>query len=152
MTVTLGDMIQAYVYRIREKGTVEYLLLRRSEGERLYPGMWQMVTGRIEEGERAMETARREISEETGLTVDKLLVVPYIAAFYFPPDNTIHNVPVFAAQVEGMAAVRLSGEHQEFAWLQFEEAWRRLVFPGHREGLRILREYCLEDTRAREEY
>jgi hypothetical protein len=49
-------------------------------------------------------------------------------------------------------AIQLSTEHEEFAWLSFKDAWRRLVFPGHREGLRILREYCIEDSRAREDF
>lgn len=113
--------------------------------------MWQMITGRIEEYESAVECARREILEETGLQVPTLMVVPYIASFYFAPDDSIHHVPVFAAEVAGDAAVRLSGEHDTYAWLGFDKAWEQLVFPGHREGLRILREYLVEDARAREQ-
>ena len=152
MIVSKADMIQAYVFRTMSDGSVEYLLLRRSEEERLYPGMWQMITGRLKETESALQAARREITEETGLLPDTLIVVPYIASFYFPPGNSIHHVPVFAMEANRNAEIRLSHEHQEFAWLGYDVAWRRLVFPGHREGLRILRDYCLEDTRAREEF
>lgn len=145
-------MIQAYVYRRSSAGELEYLLLKRASDERLYPGMWQMVTGRIEHGETALQTARREIEEETGCAFPLLTVVPYVASFYFAPDDSIHHVPVFAAEAEVSDHVRLSAEHEEFAWLTYEEAWRRLVFPGHREGLRILRDYILLDARAREDF
>lgn len=148
----VNQYIQSYLLRHVSSSRVEYLLLRRSMNEGLYPGMWQMITGRIENGESAVEAARREILEETGLQVPALMVVPYVASFYFAPDDSIHHVPVFAAEVSGDAAVRLSAEHDDYAWLDFEEAWKCLVFPGHREGLRILREYLIEDTRARERF
>ena len=145
-------MIQAYVYRREQGGDHQDLLLRRSPGERLYPGMWQMVTGRIEEGESALDTARREIREESGIVAERLVVVPYVASFYFVPDDAVHHVPVFACEAIGTEDVRLSSEHDAFDWLEYDEAWQRLVFPGHREGLRILREYLLLDDRAREEF
>jgi 8-oxo-dGTP pyrophosphatase MutT (NUDIX family) len=145
-------MIQAYIYRGRDDGQTEFLLLQRAATERLYPGMWQMVTGRIVDGETAIEAAKREILEETGLRADRLTVVPYIATFYFPPDDSIHHVPVFATEAQATEEIRLSSEHQEFTWLSFSEAWERLVFPGHREGLRILRDYILDDVRAREDF
>jgi dATP pyrophosphohydrolase len=130
--------------------STEFLLLRRAGAETLYPGMWQMITGRIESGEGAVEAARREIYEETGLQPGAILVVPYVASFYFAQDDSIHHVPVFAASVPGDAEVLLSAEHDAFAWLEYEEAWKRLVFPGHREGLRILRDYVIEDDRSME--
>ena len=144
--------IQTYLLRHSRDGSMQYLLLRRAKNEVLYPGMWQMITGRIEAGETAVECARREILEETGLECPSVMVVPYVASFYFAPDDSIHHVPVFAAEVAGDAAVRLSEEHDEHVWLNFDEAWERLVFPGHREGLRILREYLITDARAREEF
>ncbi len=146
-----ATMIQAYVYRRGSDGAMRYLLLRRAAGEALYPGMWQMVTGRVEDGERATDAASREIFEETGLRDARLTVVPYVPSFYFAPDDSIQHVPVFAAEAPADFTVRLSAEHDEADWLPYEEAWSRLVFPGHREGLRILRDYTLRDTRAREE-
>ncbi|MBN1448621.1 MAG: NUDIX pyrophosphatase [Bacteroidetes bacterium] len=142
--------IQAYLYRRREMGPTEYLLLQRARAETLYPGMWQMITGRIESGEGAVEAARREIYEETGMQPDAIFVVPYVAAFYFAQDDSIHHVPVFAATVPSDAEVLLSTEHDAYAWLEYEEAWKRLVFPGHREGLRMLRDYVIENDRPME--
>ncbi|MBE0645287.1 MAG: NUDIX domain-containing protein [Bacteroidetes bacterium] len=136
-------MIQAYVYRRRTTGVIEYLLLQRAAEEELYPRLWQMVTGRIENGETASAAAIREIREETGIEAAQVDVVPYVASFYFEPDDSIHHVPVFAVEVPAGAGVRLSAEHSTSEWLEYDHAWQRLVFPGHREGLRVLRDYML---------
>lgn len=137
------DMVQVYLYRRGADGEAEFLLLRRSAHEELYPGLWQMVTGSIEDGETAPQAAERELHEETGVIVSRLHVVPYVATFYLASDDSIHHVPVFAAEATADGVIALSEEHDRFEWLPYEDAWRRLVFPGHREGLRILREYVL---------
>ena len=49
----------------------EYLLIRRSPGDPLYPGIWQFVTGRVEEGEKSHEAALRELREETGASTNR---------------------------------------------------------------------------------
>lgn len=139
------DMVQAYLYRRCADGVVEYLLLRRSPDEELYPSLWQMVTGHIEQGETAVAAAKREVREETGIVAETLDIVPFVASFYFAADDSIHHVPVFAVEVSADTVIRISSEHAELAWLPYEDAMQTLVFPGHREGLRILRDYMLED-------
>ena len=41
----VSTMIEAHIFRESENG-IEFLLLKRSEGQP-YPGLWQMVTGKI---------------------------------------------------------------------------------------------------------
>ncbi len=145
MSILSVDMVQVHVYRRGGTGEVEYLLLQRAADEELYPSLWQMVTGHIEAGETAVAAAKREVMEETGVVAASVAVVPYVASFYFEPDDSIHHVPVFAVEVSADTAIRLSTEHADLAWLRYEDAMRRLVFPGHREGLRILRDYMLAE-------
>lgn len=143
MSNIVSDMVQVHVFRVNPSKEIEYLLLQRAPDEVLYPGLWQMVTGSIETGETAVAAARREVLEETGMHATELTVVPYIASFYLETDDSIHHVPVFAAEVPHASAVCLSPEHTALSWLRYDDAWRRLVFPGHREGLRILEEFVL---------
>ena len=72
----ISTMIEAHVFRESVNG-IEFLLLKRAENQ-VYPGLWQMVTGKIEDNEKAYQTAIREIKEETGLTPLQLWVAPTI--------------------------------------------------------------------------
>ena len=63
----IDDIIEAHIFRLVED-RLEFLLLRRAADEEVYPGVWQPVTGRMHEGEKAWEAALREIKEETGLS------------------------------------------------------------------------------------
>jgi len=143
MPKIVSQMVQVFVFRDTAGRNHEFLLIQRAPDEPVYPNMWQMVTGYVEDGETAYEAARRELEEETGLRVSWLWVVPYIASFYNARSDLIEQIPVFAAQVDGGAAVKLSHEHSDHAWLDFDSALSRLVFPGHIRGLQVLNEHVL---------
>ena len=65
MAKIITNLIEAHIFR-KTKNGIELLLLKRSETE-IYPGLWQMVSGKIQVNEKAYQTALREIKEETGL-------------------------------------------------------------------------------------
>jgi 8-oxo-dGTP diphosphatase len=50
----------------------EVLLIERSQSAGLFPGMYNGVGGHVERGENILESARREVQEETGLEVTDL--------------------------------------------------------------------------------
>ena len=132
-------------------GKAEFLLLRRSDSETIYPGLWQWVSGSAEDGEDAVSAARREMAEETGLTPEALWVVPHVSVFYDPSFDSVHLTPVFAALVPPGSVPKLSAEHSEYRWYDDTAASEMLTWPGQREALRILREYILPggETAAR---
>ncbi|PJA97228.1 MAG: NUDIX pyrophosphatase, partial [Ignavibacteriales bacterium CG_4_9_14_3_um_filter_34_10] len=80
-------LVEAHIVKIVDS-KLEFLLLKRAESES-YPGIWQMVTGSIDNNETAVETALREIHEETSLTPDKFWVVPNVNSFYSAEDDEI---------------------------------------------------------------
>jgi dATP pyrophosphohydrolase len=136
-------VVDCHVFYRTEEGPV-YLLLRRAK-DAMYPDSWRMVGGKIEPGEKAYETAYRELQEETGLHAHKLWAVPFTNAFYEPSHDRINLIPVFAAEVLSQD-VRLSKEHQSFEWMTYEEAVRALPWPAQRKGLRIVEDFIVRGT------
>ena len=134
-----GRLIEAHVFKI-EDGKMKFLLLKRGNRE-IYPYMWQMVTGRMEEGEKAWQTALREIKEETGLNPVRFWVLPNVNSFYSPESDAVVLIPVFASEVSPEQHVVLSEEHIDYQWVDYEECIAAVVWPGHRKSIEILYEY-----------
>lgn len=143
MLPIVSNMIEAHIFRIKND-KIEFLLLKRSENE-IYPGLWQMVSGSIHEGETAYQTALREILEETNLKPKKMWVVPNINLFYSPEKNYISILPVFAAKVDCTAKVRISNEHAEFIWVTKEKDKKLLAWVGQRKSADIISKYFLKE-------
>jgi dihydroneopterin triphosphate diphosphatase len=142
-----ASLIQVHVARIAEDGMAEYLILHRSAEEALYPNVWQVITGAIDPGETALEAARREMEEETGIAPLHFATAPFITSFFDTDNDTVILVPVFLSIVPLEMSVTLSIEHQDYAWVRYEELLGRLVFPSHVEGARIVDEYLLSGKR-----
>lgn len=134
-------LVEAHVIR-KMKDDIEFLLLKRSP-EEIYPGIWQMVTGKINDNEKAYQCAVREIKEETNLEIEKLWVVPHVNSFYSHEKNHICLVPVFAALVGSDAEVKISEEHKEYDWVQKDEAKELLAWEGQRKSVDIIHDYFL---------
>lgn len=128
--------IECYVTKVTKSGR-KFLLLKRSEDDNLYPGIWQVITGRIEKGEKAFQTALREVREEAGLEAEKLYVLPHTTTFYSPKDDSISLVPLFICETGGKE-VTLSHEHSKYIWLDAEKASRKLFFKSQKENVNFI--------------
>lgn len=107
---------------------LEVLCLRRAPGVRS-PGSWEAVHGHIDAGETPVATARRELSEETGLEPERLYNLSQVEGFYRHASNEVVLIPVFAAFVPRDARVRLSAEHDQHEWLRPQAARVRVSWP-----------------------
>ncbi len=95
-----------------------------------------MVGGKIHDGEKAWEAARRELEEETGCAPVSLWVVPSVNVFYEWQTDTVRIIPAFAAELDREPV--LNHEHDSFLWLDFEEASNRLRWSEQRRLLGIV--------------
>jgi 8-oxo-dGTP pyrophosphatase MutT (NUDIX family) len=104
------------------RGEPEFLLIRRAAG-RIFPGLWQCVTGAPEPGERIPSTALREVIEETGIgptDIEAFYDLDMVSSFYDEGPDAIVNGAVFALRVRPDAEPRLSHEHDDLRWVADE--------------------------------
>ncbi len=133
MPASTVRVVDVYPYR-ESSVNPEFLLLHRAP-DAPYAGQWRMVGGKIDPGEAAWETARREVIEETGHAPGRLWTIPSVNAFYEWQDDRINLIPAFAAALP--ADPTLDDEHDAFAWLPAEEAAGRLAWPEQQRLLRL---------------
>lgn len=111
----------------------QVLTLRRGLHTRC-TGAWEIVHGRIEQGEKPEQAALREVFEETGLTATRLYSIT-VNSFYLHQTGTVYLALVFAAIVPAGVAITLGSEHSEGKWRTFAEASEILAWPREREAL-----------------
>jgi 8-oxo-dGTP pyrophosphatase MutT (NUDIX family) len=113
------DIVDVYVFRRAARGMVEFLLLERA-GEPL-KGTWQPVMGHVERGERAEETALREMREEIGLAREGAAVLGMWALeqtypYFVAQIDCIVLSPRFAVEVALGWEPTLNAEHSGAKW------------------------------------
>jgi len=139
----ISNLIEAHIFRESESG-IEFLLLKRAK-DQIYPAVWQMVSGKIKENEKAFETSLRELREETNLTPLKMWIAPKVNSFYSSQSDSICLIPVFAVQVKKDSKVIISDEHSEYKWVTSDEAKRLLAWDGQRKAVELIEEYFLNE-------
>ncbi len=139
----ISNLVEVHIFRETESA-IEFLLLKRAE-DQIYPAVWQMVSGKIKESEKAFETSLRELKEETNLTPLKMWIAPKVNSFYSSQTDSICLIPVFAVQVKEDSKVIISNEHSEYKWVTSNEAKRLLAWDGQRKAVDLIEEYFLTE-------
>jgi 8-oxo-dGTP pyrophosphatase MutT (NUDIX family) len=121
----------AIIFR-REGGKIKYLLIKYGWGH------WEFSRGLIEEGESLEETARREIKEEVG--IKNVEFVPgfkgWFKFFFKLKGKNIMKIATFLLAETKTKEVKLSYEHKDYIWLEYEKALERLTFKNSKEILK----------------
>lgn len=144
-----ADLVDVWPFRVVD-GAVEALLLHRAPG-RVLPGLWQGVSGLVEEGESIAEAALREVREETGFhgsAIEAFYHLDYVTEFYWEPSDALMASAYFALRIAPGVDPELSEEHDDFRWLPLDDALAMAVWPGYREGLSRIRNELLDPARA----
>jgi len=144
------DIVDVWIFRVAD-GAAEVLLLRRS-ADRILPGLWQGVSGRLEDGERVVAGALRELREETGLTpssFEAMYDLDFVNQFHFAPLDTVLTAAVFAVRVGQDTEPTLSHEHDAARWEPVATARAEVVWPGYRDALDRIAGNLVDQERAR---
>ena len=128
-------------YRHVPDGGIVYAIFKRVAAS---GGFWQGIAGGGEDDETPLEAARREAFEEAGIAPDNLFVpldsfctVPVTAVERgFLWGNSVLVLPEHAFGVRlADDQIQLSPEHEQFAWLTYDDAWAALKWDSNRNAL-----------------
>ncbi|MBT9540838.1 dihydroneopterin triphosphate diphosphatase [Thiobacillus sp.] len=123
----------------------QVLLMERADA----PGLWQSVTGSQDAGETLMQTAIREVREETGLDAGQFALTDWgIETRYeiyerwrhrYAPGVTHNTEHVFGLCLPGALPVTLAPrEHLRYRWLSREAAAEACFSPSNAAAIRRL--------------
>lgn len=102
---------------IREDGKI--LALRRSATCPRRPFTWDLPGGVVEYGEGLEESIRREVLEETGVSIEHVSLMDAVG--YTIPEGEYWISLGYIAHVPKNTVVTLSFEHDKFEWLSKEK-------------------------------
>jgi hypothetical protein len=139
------DLVECWVFRVTppsgpsdagpDAERLEILLIRRAS-DRIFPGLWQGVTGR----------------EETGLgaaDVEAFYDLDQAVPFYDEGSDAVVVSAIFAVRVRPGAVPRVSHEHDGMRWVSAAEAPSLAIWPSYAESVRRVRDLLLDPDLAR---
>lgn len=115
----------AIVYR-KFHGNTEILLIKH-----INSGHWSFPKGHVETGETEMETAKREIKEETAIDV---IIDPTFreTVTYSPKKDTVKVVVYFLARAKNVNFTPQESEIAEIRWVDISYAGNILSYENDR--------------------
>ncbi len=128
--------------------TLDVLLLERDD----HPGYWQYVTGSREGEEAPVDTAVREVHEETGLDANQHALADWqmqnIYEIYphwrhrYPDGVTQNTEHVFGLQLPDRLSIQIAPrEHLRYMWLPWQDAAEKVFSPSNRDAILALAKF-----------
>ena len=126
--MSIGRFYAGIAALIWSPETSQYLLLRRSEHKDYAAGVWECVTGRVDQGEGFEDALRREVREELGVDVEieHILGTTHFYRGSSSPENELVGV-VYLCTIPDPASIHLSSEHSEYRWLSIGASIRFVI-------------------------
>lgn len=115
----------ALIYR-RQSGQLQLLVLRHRMG-----GHWSFPKGHVEADETEVETALREVKEETGLTIELFDGFREQVA-YSPRPGIRKEVVYFLGFARDSRTTRQEEEISEIRWINLDQTYHFLTYENDR--------------------
>ena len=102
----------------------EFLLLNYPQGH------WDFIKGKVEQDETPYETASRETKEETGISDIEFIdgFEEYVEYDFRFKNEDIHKKVIFFLAKTNEKKISLSHEHNDFVWLEYDDALKKTTF------------------------
>ena len=98
------------------------LIVQRADNEKYFAGYWEVPSGKKEPHEVVKDAAKREFREETGIDVEVIKPID-VFNYKWEDEKEIREATqiVFLVKPVNNTEVKLSSEHQNFAWIAESE-------------------------------
>ena len=106
-----------------------FLILERSTQVGSYQGYWSCVSGFVERDEDPLETALREVTEETGISKDSLTLLSQNGPNLTETETLVFESYWFLFDSTD-SQVEIDWEHDQFAWVKADELKEYRLVPG----------------------
>ena len=116
----------AIVYR-KSRDRIELLLIQNR-----YGGHWSFPKGHVEGEETEVQSALREVKEETGLDI-RLLDGFRESVEYCPKPNVKKQVVYFLGQAQSLEIKRQKEEISRITWTDIHKAYHMVTFKNDRD-------------------
>jgi len=128
------------VVYFKRKEKIQYLLLKYASGH------WGFPKGKIEEDEEKQEAALRELKEEASLLATIHEGFEYSFEYFFQEkdgDLAKKTVYFFVGRTRSKK-VRLSDEHIDFEWLEYDQAIEKLTYDNTKKLLEKANKFLIK--------
>lgn len=130
---------------IEDEDMIKYCILSRADAED-NEDFWQFVAGGGEDDEQPIETAKREVWEETGIAEDAVFYQLESTSFVPTSCFSLERrkawgmeclvIPEFKFAVcTKNSNIQISDEHKEYRWVDYNTAVKLLKFESNRVAL-----------------
>jgi 8-oxo-dGTP pyrophosphatase MutT (NUDIX family) len=122
----------------KENDEVLWLIIQPEGDSHWSKNRWQFPKGVIETGEKAQETAEREIEEETGVKARAIQKIDDLRIFFYDEEKNriVKTISLFLMSYEGEGKREEDQEKiAEITWLSFKEASEKLTFETEKKAL-----------------
>ncbi|OHA76935.1 MAG: hypothetical protein A3H01_02355 [Candidatus Wildermuthbacteria bacterium RIFCSPLOWO2_12_FULL_40_9] len=139
----------AVIFR-KNEGKLYYLLLNYAAIGDVNKTYWGFPKGHVEKGEREIDTIKREVAEETGITslwfADGFKETEKY--FFKHGDKTIFKTVYYLLAETQTQDIKLSHEHLDFIWLLYEDAAEKLSFKNAKGILEKANSYLIQKPKT----
>ena len=115
----------------------DFLLIQHTTDSNKIEGHWDFPKGHVEENETEIETAVRELKEETGIDEFRLIDnFKHRITYNVSKNNQLIPKEVILFLAESYTkVVELSSEHQNYIWSNFKFSHNKLTHANAKEAL-----------------
>ena len=108
-----------------------------------YGGHWSFPKGHVEKGETELQTALREVKEETGLSI-RIQDGFKQQVEYSPKPNIYKKVVYFLGEWGGDQVVKQEEEVSEIKWINLEDAEQVLTYDNDKNLVRSAKRFLIQ--------